>query len=137
MSDTVKLAIFDQDLIVRRFKKYPLSSSGSQIKVVAGGDGHFMPKIGNTTYLDFPRRSLIPPFRKYHERIYFVRNTASRCVDFKTEEVALPDQDQIMKAVGSKIASNWGKESTETPLLMWIVLALLGLIAAKIFGVIV
>ena len=136
MTDKVKLAIFDQDLVVRKHGKFPLSSDGSKVNVVSGGASHFMPQIGNTTYLDFPRRSLIPPFKKYHERLYFVRNTAKRCVDFKTEEVASPDPEQVMKAAGAKIASNWGKEKAETPLLLFIILGILALIAAKVFEVI-
>ena len=136
MTDKIKLAIFDHDLVVRKHGKFPLSSDGSKVKVVSGGESHFMPQIGNTTYLDFPRRSLMPPFKKYYERLYFVRNTANRCVDFKTEEVASPDPEQVMKAAGAKIASNWGKEKTETPLLMYIILGILGIIAAKLFGVI-
>ena len=136
MTNKVKLAVFDQDLVVRKHGKFELSSDGSKIKIVSGGESHFMPQIGNTTYLDFPRRSLIPPFKKYYERLYFVRNAAKRCVDFKTEEVASPDPEQVMKAAGAKIASNWGKEKTETPLLMYIILGILGIIAAKLFGVI-
>ena len=136
MTDKVKLAIFDQDLVVRKHGKFPLSSDGSKVKVVSGGESHFMPQIGNTTYLDFPRRSLIPPFKKYYERLYFVRNTAKRCVDFQTEEVASPDPEQVMKAAGAKIASNWGKEKAETPMLLFIILGILALIAAKVFEVI-
>ena len=136
MTDKVKLAIFDQDLVVRKHGKFPLSSDGSKVKVVSGGESHFMPQIGNTTYLDFPRRSLIHPFKKYYERLYFVRNTAKRCVDFQTEEVASPDPEQVMKAAGAKIASNWGKEKAETPMLLFIILGILALIAAKVFEVI-
>ena len=136
MTDKIKLAIFDQDLVVRKHGKFPLSSDGSKVKVVSGGESHFMPQIGNTTYLDFPRRSLIPPFKKYYERLYFVRNTAKRCVDFQTEEVASPDPEQVMKAAGAKIASNWGKEKAETPMLLFIILGILALIAAKVFEVI-
>lgn len=136
MPDKVKLAVFDQDLIVRKYGKFELSTDGSKIRVTSGGAAHFLPKIGNTTYLDFPRRSLLPPFRKYLQRLYFVRNTASRCVDFATEEVASPDPEQVMKAAGAKIASNWGKEKTETPLLLFIILAAVLIVAAKIFEVI-
>ena len=136
MTDKVKLAIFDQDLVVRKHGKFPLSSDGSKVNVVSGGASHFMPQIGNTTYLYFPRRSLMPPFKKYYERLYFVRNTANRCVDFKTEEVASPDPEQVMKAAGAKIASNWGKEKAETPMLLFIILGILALIAAKVFEVI-
>ena len=136
MTNKVKLAIFDQDLVVRRHGKFPLSSGGSKVQVVSGGASHFMPQIGNTTYLDFPRRSLIPPFKKYYERLYFVRNTANRCVDFATEEVSSPDPQEVMKAAGAKIASNWGKEKTETPLLLYLILAAVILVAAKVFEVI-
>jgi hypothetical protein len=137
MSDKVKLAIFDQDLVVRKFGKFELSSSGSKIKVKSGGEGHFMPSISNTTYLEFPRRSPIPPFKKYYERVYFVRNTASACVDFKTEEVPIPDPEQVMKMAGAKVASNWGKEKQEIPFLMWLILGGIVMILAKVFGVIV
>ena len=137
MPEKVKLAVFDQDLVVRKYGKFELSSDGSKIRVISGGDAHFMPQIGNTTHLDFPRRSLLPPFKKYLERIYFVRNTASRCVDFATEEVASPDPQEVMKAAGAKVASNWGKEKTETPLLLYIILAVVALIAARVFEVIV
>ena len=137
MPDKVKLLIFDQDLIVRKSGKFQLTSDGSKIKVVSGGESHFMPQIGNTTYLDIPRRSIIPPFRRYYQRHYIVRNSAKRCVDFATEEVSMPDPEEVMKAAGAKVASNWGKDKTETPLLLYIILGILGIIAAKIFGVIV
>jgi len=137
MTNKVKLAIFDQDLVVRKFGKFPLSADGSKIKIVSGGEAHFMPQISNTTYLEFPRRSLIPPFRKYYERVYFVRNMAKKCVDFETEVVSMPDPKQLMDAAGAKIASNWGKEKVETPIMLWLILAAIALVAAKVFGVIV
>lgn len=135
--DKVKLHIFDGDLLVRKSKDFPISSDGSKIKVQSGGEAHFMPEIGKNTFLEFQKRSMFPPFKKYRERHYFVRNTAKRCVDFETEEVYGPDPEQVKIALGNEVASKWGSEKTETPIILWLILAAIAMVAAKVFGVIV
>ena len=52
MTKKVKLAIFDKDLKARTVKEYPISDNGEQIKVVSGGEGHFMPKFDNDSFIE-------------------------------------------------------------------------------------
>jgi len=54
MSKKVKLAIVDKDLKARTVKKYPVSDSGEQIRIVSGGEGHFMPYFDNESFIEFP-----------------------------------------------------------------------------------
>lgn len=137
MGDRVKLAIIDSDLKVRKQGKYEISERGDSIKVITGGENHFQPKIDGDSYLEFYRRSLIPPFRKVWERVYFVRNKAPKCVNFKTLEVFMPDAEQLKKAVASTMLSKIGREETKVNPIFYVILIILIGIALKVFGVIV
>ncbi len=137
MGEKVRLAIFDSDLKVRKQGKYEISERGDSIKVVTGGEGHFQPKIDGDSFLEFSRRSLIPPFRRNWERVYFVRNKAPKCVNFKTEEVQGPDPEQLKKAVASTMLSKIGREETKVNPIFYVILIILIGIALKVFGVIV
>ncbi len=137
MTKKVKVAIFDQDLKIRQFGNFPLTSDGSKINIKSGGKGHFNPSFSNTSYLEFPYRSLFTLFRLQYSRVYIVRNNANKCINFDTEEVPAPDPEEVMKAAGAKILENMGRETKETPLISYIILGLLVGIALKIFEVIV
>lgn len=137
MTKKVKVAIFDQDLKIRQFGNYPLTSDGSKINVRSGGKAHFNPSFSNTSYLEFPYRSISNLFRIQYRRVYIVRNNANKCVNFDTEEVPAPDPDEVMKAASAKILENMGKESQDTALILYIILAAIAIVALKVFEVIV
>ena len=137
MTKKVKVAIFDQDLKIRQFGQFPLTSDGSKINIRSGGKGHFNPSFSNTSYLEFPYRGFSTLFRIQYRRVYIVRNNANKCVNFDTEEVPAPDPDEVMKAAGAKILENMGRETQETPFILYLILGTIVGIALKIFGVIV
>ena len=133
----VNLAIIDTDLKIRTLKKYPLSANGRQIIVVSGGEGHFMPQITNTSYLEFPSRKRFFLFgEKTHKRIYIAMNKAKKCIDFASGEVSLPSPEQMKAAIASTMLGMIGKDKPETPFITYLLLLLLLGIAAKVFGVI-
>ena len=137
MPKKVKVAIFDQDLKIRQFGDFPLTSDGSKINIKSGGKGHFNPSFSNTSYLEFPYRSILNLFRIQYRRVYVVRNTARKCVNFDTEEVPAPDPEEVMKAASAKILENMGRETQDTPFILYIILAAIGIVALKVFEVIV
>lgn len=122
MGEKVKLAIFDKDLKVRKYGKYEVSESGDSVKVVTGGSEHFQPKISNQTFLEFSRRSFIPPFKRVWERVYFASNKAPKCVNFATEEVPGPDREQMKKAVAGTMLGQIGREKQDMTWWNWAVL---------------
>lgn len=135
MAKKVKLAIFDRDLKARTVKKYPISDNGEQIKVVSGGEGHFMPKFDNDSFIEMPK--MIGPFQVGWEKIYFARKLAKKCVNFKSPEVFGPDPEQLKKSIGSTLLDQLGQEKPAFPswIIYLILLIVIG-IAAKVFGVI-
>ena len=134
MKRKVKIAIFDVDLKAS-VKKYPVSDSGDRIKVVKGGESHFMPKFNHTSFIEFPR-----PWWKGggYERIYFARKGAGECVDFQTGAVAGPDPELIKEAAGATMLKDLGKEEPPFPTWMIYLILLCSIgILLKVFGVIV
>lgn len=127
-STKVKLAIIDSDLTIRKLQKYPLSSTGQLIEVVSGGTEHFMPKITNTSYLNFPTRKKYYLFGKtIYEPIFFAFNKAKACFDFKNAvvDIPLPDRDQLKRANMAALAKQIGKDvNVGTPWYIWFILAL-------------
>ena len=125
MSETkVNLAIIDTDLTIRTLKKYPLSSNGRQIHVKSGGENHFMPKITNTSYLEFPTRKRYYLFgARMYKKIYFAMNKAKKCIDFKSGEVGMPSPEEMKKALGSTMLGQIGKAKPDIPLISYIILA--------------
>ena len=125
MSETkVNLAITDTDLPIRTLKKYPLSSNGRQIHVKSGGENHFMPKITNTSYLEFPTRKRYYLFgARMYKKIYFAMNKAKKCIDFKSGEVGMPSPEEMKKALGSTMLGQIGKAKPDIPLISYIILA--------------
>lgn len=137
MNETkVKVAIYDADLRVRKIGYYPLNADGTKIKIQSGGDGHFMPSIEKGSCLEFPKRSMIPPFRKTYERVYIIKNKGSKPVNFETEETFGFSTKEIMNAARSEIIANFGKTKTEVPMIFYIIMLILLAIAGKVFGVI-
>ena len=137
MTKKVKLAIFDKDLKARTYENFPLSKDGSKISVRKGGKRNFNPTFDMDSYIEFPSRSLIPPFPVKWNRVYFVRNGAKACVNFKTEGVEGPDQELVMEAAEAEILKGIGKDKQDTPIIQYIILAALVLVILKVFGVIV
>ena len=126
MTETkVFLATIDKDLKIRTLKKYPISKSGSQIHVKSGGDGHFMPQITNTSYLEFPYRAITSFWKTSYRRIYFAMNKATQCVDFESGDVFLPSEEELNKALGATMLAQIGKEKPETPLISYITLGIM------------
>jgi hypothetical protein len=137
MTDKVKLAIIDKDLKARVFKKFPLTEDGAKIKVVESGKGMFKPAIDNDSYIELPSRSILPPWRRTWNRIYFVNKGATKCFDFKTGKIAGPDPALVLEAAATTMLMNLGKEKQETDLIIYIILAVIIGIALKVFGVFV
>lgn len=134
MTKKVKLAVFGNDLRCE-VKKYPLSDNGEQIKVISGGEGHFMPRFDTESYLEFPNKFLF--WRIGWSRLYFAKNKAKNCVNFKTEEVFGPDLEQLKTSLAATNLDKLGKQ--EPPFPIWIIYLILLLVlgtTAKVFGVI-
>lgn len=134
MTEKVKLAIFDNDLKARIVKKYEISDSGDQIKVKSGGEGHFMPRFDNDSFIEFSRPWY---FGGGWNRVYFVKKGAKECVNFKTAKVSGPDPEQVKRSVGSTLLDQLGKEKPPFP--TWIIYLILLLAlgtALKVFGAI-
>lgn len=137
MTDKVKLAIIDKDLRARVFKNFPLTEDGSKIKIVESGKGYFKPAIDTDSYIELPSRSILPPWKRKWNRIYFVNKGAPKCINFRTEKVLDPDPAEVLKAAGTTMLMNLGKEEKQLDTLFYIILFVVIGIALKVFGVIV
>lgn len=137
MTKKVILAVFDRDLKARLHGKYPVTDDGSKIRVRTGGKRNFNPSFDNNSYIEFPYQNLFTLFRTRWRRVYFVRNGAKACVNFRTEEVLEPDPESVMRAAENKILESIGSEKVETAFITYIILVVLVGIALKVFGVIV
>jgi len=105
MTKKLKLAIFDRDLKAREFKHFDVTDDGSKIRVRTGGKRNFNPTFDNDSFIEFPRRSLVPPFNITWDRVYFARNGAKACVRFRRKPNDLSikidgiaDLQEVMKA---------------------------------------
>lgn len=135
MSKKVTLGILDDDLRIRTLKKYPLSDNGKQIKVVSGGEGHFMPAFDNDSFIEIPKTFLGKQVG--WQRIYLAKKLAKKCINFRTEEIFLPDIEQLKISLGATMLNKIGKP--EEPFPVWVLYAILLLAigtALKVFGVI-
>ena len=137
MSKKVILAVFDKDLKARKYGSFPISKDGSKILVRTGGKRNFNPTFDNDSFIEFPYRSLLSPWKVSYRRVYFVRNGAKACVNFQTETVLDPDPELVIKAAENAILVSIGSEKTETPLILYVLLIIVLAIAGKLFGVIV
>lgn len=135
--EKVLLAILDRDLKARTYAKFPLSSEGTKVDVVNAGKGYFMPKIDNDSFIEFPYRSPLTPWKISWRRVYVAVRGSASCINFRTEEVKGPDPQQVIDAARSELVKNFGKEKIETPLITYIILIAIILVALKVFGVIV
>ena len=134
----VNLAIIDDDLKIRTFKKYPLSKNCKQIVVISGGEGHFVPKISNTSYIEFPYRAITSPWKVSFRRIYFAVNKAKACIDFKTGDIPLPSLEQLEAALASTMLGKIGMDKPVIPWQLWATMIISGLtllLIANISGV--
>ena len=134
MTRKVKLAVFDNDLKAE-IKKYPISDSGNHIRVVKGGENHFMPRFDNDSFIEIPKKFL--RWNIGFERIYFAKKGAKKCVNFKTGEVFGPNPEEVKKAIASTLLSKIGKPEAHFPAwtIYLILLTVIG-IALNVFGVI-
>lgn len=133
----ITVAIFDNDLKCE-VKKCKVSTDGTKISILSGGEGHFMPTFDNDSFLELPTRKKFLLFGdQIYKRYYIVKKKAKACVNFKTEEVAGPDLEQLKTALASASLDKLGKQEPPFPvsIIYIILLAVLG-IAAKVFGVI-
>jgi len=135
MTKKVKLAIIDSDMKARTMGHYPISDDGTQIRVVSGGEGHFMPKFDNDSFIELPKKFLW--FQTGWTRLYVVKKNATACINFKTEDVPTPDIEQLKESVGATLLNRIGEKKEPFP--PWIIylmfVVVLG-IALKVFGVI-
>ena len=132
----VKVAVFDEDLQIRKYGKFPLSKDGTKIKIVSGGEGHWMPQFDRNSYLEFPQRSLVPPFPMRFERVYFVKNHAPKCVDFSTEKVHGLDPEVVKKYARMEILTGIGQDKQETPFITYLILLLAALSVLLQMGIV-
>ena len=116
----VKTAVFGRNLVAD-VRQYEVSSKDSKIKIRKGGKRNFNPSFTETSHLMMPKG-----FGR-REPVYFVRNGATACIDFKTEdpEIKGADQSQVIEAAEAEIIRNFGKESKDTP---WYVYVMLGML---------
>lgn len=137
MTRKITAAIFDNDLKCE-IRKFEVSEDGTKIRIQSGGEGHFMPKFDNNSFLEFPTRKKFLLFgERVYRRYYIVKKKGSACVNFRTGEVSGPDLEQLKKALAASSLDKLGKQ--EPPFPSWtiylILLTVIG-IAAKVFGVI-
>ena len=123
MARKVEVCVFDSDLRVQVLKK-ELNDSGTRIKFIPEGAGYFMPAIDTNKVLYFPRRKWYPPFTKFYEPVYFVKNKAKSCVDFSTGEVSGEDTEAVEAATAATMLKDIGARKLEVP---WYFTAMMGL----------
>ena len=105
MTKKVKLAVFDRDLKARQYGNFEVTDDGSKIRVRTGGKRNFNPTFDNDSFVEFPRRSFLPPFKTTWDRVYFARNGAKACVrfrqmpnDLKDKIKSLADLEELIQA---------------------------------------
>jgi len=132
----VTLAIFDNDLRVK-VKKYELSEDGTKIKVKSGGEAHWMPSFDNDSFIEFPYRSLLSPWKTSWRRVYFVKKKGAKCVNFKTDPTTVsgPDPEQMKEAIGATLLKDLGKDDNTVTWISYATLAVSVLILLVVSGV--
>jgi hypothetical protein len=122
MVEKVRTAFYGKDLRVE-IKKYPLNDAGNKIKIVSGGEGHFMPDIGPNSFLDMPTRKKYLLFGPWvYTRTFFALKRAEKCIDFFPEGTVYgPDPEQLKKANLGALANRIGSEANQgTPWYVWV-----------------
>lgn len=131
----MKVAIYDKDIKARTIKKYPISPNGHQISIKRGGKANFNPEFDNDCVI-----KIKVPFWKVWkagwEELCLVPQGASRCINFKTQEVTGPNEDDVKRAAENTLLTNLGKEKQETPTITYISVILLVLVLMRLFGVV-
>ncbi len=135
MNEKVKVAVFDKDGKIRHLGNKPLSKDGSRIKIKEGGRGQFKPLFDNHSYLEFPKPKYLGGG---WDRIYFVRNHAKKCVDFKDDPATVygPDPDVVINAAEDAIRKSMKQEDPETPIILYLMFGAVLIILLKVLGVI-
>lgn len=138
-NEKIEVAIYDNDQKIRTQKKYEVSDNGTQIRIVSGGEGHFMPKFDSTSFLEFPswKRYLFLGARTW-KRLYIVKNKGEKCVNFKTGEAYGPSPEESKKAISSTLLEKIGAEKQPIPMLIYAILGLNTLfliVVMKVLGV--
>jgi len=126
MSKKVKVAVFDKDQKIRKLQMCDIGKDGSKLRVSKGGKNHFYPSFDRSSFLEWPK-----PWYKGggFERIYYVRNHASKCVNFETLVVPDVDLEVIEDAAEAAILRGIGtEEKPDTPFIQYAILGLTGLI---------
>ena len=124
-NEKVQVAIFDNDLKIRTLKKYEVSDDGTKIRIVSGGEGHFMPAFDTSSFLEFAGRKKYLLFgARQWERIYFVKKKGAKCVDFQTGEVFGPSPEESKKAIGATLLHQIGQEKQAVSWQLWAILAI-------------
>lgn len=134
MGNKVKLVVYDANL-KGQVGNYEVSDSGDKIKVVSGGEGHFMPSFDNDSYLELPKKFLGRTIG--YEKVYFAPKRSKACVNFKAPKAEAPDPEEIDRAIGSLVLEKMGQDKPAfPPILIYVIVAIQILIAANLFGVI-
>lgn len=118
----VRLLVFDNDLR-GTLKKYPVSESGTRIKVKSGGTEHFMPEFGFKNRLEIKK----PWYQGGgYLQIYLAKKKAEACIDFTTEqpEIPLPNLEELKDATNNYLGSKLGKDAQKADWQIWAVLFL-------------
>ena len=124
-NEKVKVAIFDNDLKIRTLKKYEVSDDGTKIRIVSGGEGHFMPTFDTSSFLEFAGRKKYLLFgAREWDRIYFVKKKGVKCVNFKTQEVLGPSPEESKKAIGATLLDKIGQEKQDVTWQLWAILGI-------------
>ena len=135
MGKKVKLAVFDKDQTVK-IEKHEISKNGNRISIVPEGAGYFMPEIGPTKFLYWPKRKKYLLFGAHsYERVYFALKKGASCLDFAKkiayydEEIAQgvvvygPDAEQVEGATTNMLAEKIGVDNNpKTPWYIWVIL---------------
>jgi len=141
MVEKVRTAFYGKDLRVA-YKNYPLNSSGDKIEVVNGGEHHFMPDVGPTSFLDMPVRKRYLLFGPWvYVRTFFAVKRAKKCIDFFPEGLVYgPDPEQLKKANAVALAKTIGSDRQQSsPWALYLVILLQGIsmiLLAQMAGVI-
>lgn len=138
-NEKIKVGIFDNDFKLRTIKNYEVSDDGTQIRIVSGGEGHWMPKFDNNSFLEFPswKKYLIFGARSW-KRLYFVKRKGEKCVDFHTGVTSGPSPEESKKAIGTTLLGKIGQDKLEIPLYISVILILnlvFSIIIMRVLGV--
>ena len=134
MKRKVTLAIFENDLRLK-ISKYELSKDGSKIIVKSGGGANWSPSFDNNSFLEFPKKKW-EIWKPKWTRIYFVKKKGSDCVNFNTEKVTGPSQEDLEIAVGATLLKDLGQEDKKPTWVSYVTLAFVVLTFLVVSGLV-